>query len=129
MSKAAEKFDHWIRTSFVEMNTALEELYFAQEDRANVDGVGDDIKDALAREGRALVSPLAAEGNTDEGFDRAFDLLGNLGLFMGALRRHELTNPAREETSPFAGMLRARHAYRRFARRRAALCDRASCNA
>ncbi|HPE32509.1 MAG TPA: DUF1864 family protein [Parvularculaceae bacterium] len=102
MSKAAEKFDQWIRTSFVEMNTALEELYFAQEDRANVDGVGNDIKDALAREGRALVSPLAAEGNTDEGFDRAFDLLGNLGLFMGALRRHELTNPAREETSPFA---------------------------
>ena len=43
---------------------------------------------------------LHAEGNTDEGFDRAFDLLGNLGLYMASLRRHELTNPAREQRSP-----------------------------
>lgn len=101
MSKAAERFDAWIRTDFVAMNTELEELYFAQEDRANVEGVGDTVKERLMREGRALIAPLAAEGNTDEGFDRAFNLLGNLGLFMGALRRHELTNPAREEKSPF----------------------------
>ena len=34
--------------------------------------------------GRALIAPLVAEGNTDEGFDGAFNLLGNLGLFLGA---------------------------------------------
>ena len=30
MSSRAEAFEHWIRTSFVEMNTELENLYFAQ---------------------------------------------------------------------------------------------------
>jgi len=102
MSRAADDLDRWMRTAFVAMNTELEELYFAQADRANVEGVGDNTKKTLADEGRALIRPLAAEGNTNEGFDRAFDVLGNLGLFLGALRRHELTNPAREEQSPFA---------------------------
>ncbi|MGA7537420.1 MAG: monodechloroaminopyrrolnitrin synthase PrnB family protein, partial [Steroidobacteraceae bacterium] len=40
-------------------------------------------------------------GNTGEGFDSAFGVLGNVGMYLGALRRHELTNPAREERSPF----------------------------
>ncbi|MEX1147664.1 MAG: monodechloroaminopyrrolnitrin synthase PrnB family protein [Sphingomonadales bacterium] len=101
MSKATDAFDQWIRTDFVAMNTELEDLYFAQDDRANVDGVGDGIKDDLRDQGLDLIRPLAAEGNTDEGFERAFDLLGNMGLFLGALRRHELTNPAREQASPF----------------------------
>ncbi|WP_321390412.1 PrnB family protein [Emcibacter sp.] len=101
MSTATEQFDHWIRTSFVEMNTALEELYFCREDPADIEEIGQDIKHALVEEGNKLIRPLVNEGNTDEGFDRAYDLLGNLGLFLGALRRHELTNPAREKSSPF----------------------------
>ena len=44
---------------------------------------------------------LLAEGNTGEGFDSAFGVLGTVGMYLGALRRHELTNPAREERSPF----------------------------
>ena len=28
-------------------------------------------------------------------------MLGNVGMYLGALRRHELTNPAREDRSPF----------------------------
>ena len=99
MSNNAEAFEHWIRTSFVQMNTELEELYFAQEDRARVMGVGDRIKYALRDEGQAYVTALRAEGNTGEGFDSAFGVLGNVGLYMGALRRHELTNPDREERS------------------------------
>lgn len=101
MSRNAEAFDAWIRSSFVAMNTELEELYFAGADRADVIGVGEPIKNALEAEGRGLVKALLVEGNTDEGFDRAFDLLGDLGLYMAALRRHELTNPDREEKSPF----------------------------
>lgn len=100
MSDNTEKFDAWIRSSFVEKNTALEELYFARENRADIDGVGEDVKQAICEEGRAHIVGLVEEGNTDEGFDRAFDLLGNVGLYMAALRRHELTNPAREEKSP-----------------------------
>ena len=101
MSAAAKNFEVWIRSSFRQMNTELEELYFAQEDRANVDGVGDGIKATLADEGLALVRPLVAEGNTIEGFERTFETLGNLGLLFASLRRHELTNPARENKSPF----------------------------
>ena len=33
MSSRAEAFEGWIRTSFVQMNTELENLYFAMPDR------------------------------------------------------------------------------------------------
>ncbi|MFN0155296.1 MAG: PrnB family protein [Gaiella sp.] len=102
MSTNTAAFDAWIRSTFVELNTELEEIYFAQDDRAQVEGVGDALKQRILEEGRAYVRALQAEGNTDEGWDNAFDLLGNLGLYMASLRRHELTNPAREERSPHA---------------------------
>lgn len=101
MSLSADAFDHWIRTSFVQMNDALEALYFAQPDRMAVEGVGEDIKAALRDDGHQHVLKLWREGNTGDGFDIAFDVLGNVGMYMAALRRHELTNPAREERSPF----------------------------
>lgn len=101
MNSNSEAFERWIRTAFVEMNTALEEQYFSQERRETVEGAGESIKAQLRDEGRDFVMHLLAEGNTDEGFDNAFDLLGDLGLYLAALRRHELTNPAREEKSPF----------------------------
>jgi len=101
MSSRVEAFEHWIRTSFVQMNTELENLYFAQQDRAQVIGCGDPIKASLRDEGHAHVVALLAEGNTGEGFDSAYGVLGSVGLYLGALRRHELTNPAREERSPF----------------------------
>src|SRR5271154_6197312 len=101
MSRRADAFEHWIRASFVQMNTELENLYFAQADRADVIGCGDSIKAALRDEGHSYVVELLAEGNTGEGFDSALGVLGSVGLYLGALRRHELTNPAREERSPF----------------------------
>jgi len=93
-------FDHWIRTSFVEMNTELEGVYWAQENRADITAGGDNVKQQLLEEGRGHIIPLLEEGNTDEGFDDNFDLLGNVGLYMAACRRHELTEPSRERTSP-----------------------------
>ena len=101
MSANALAFDGWIRSAFVQMNTELEELYFAQQDRANVEGVGGAIKARLRDEGRAHVARLLSEGNTGDGFSSAFGVLGNVGMYLGALRRHELTNPAHEEKSPF----------------------------
>ncbi len=101
MSVRAEAFDRWIRGAFAEMNTELEELYFAQADRSRVVGVGDPVKAALRDEGLVHVRGLLAEGNTGDGFASAFGVLGSVGLYLGALRRHELTNPAREERSPF----------------------------
>jgi hypothetical protein len=101
VSSKAEAFEHWIRTSFVQINTELENLYFAQIDRAQVIGLGDPTKAALRDEGHVYVVELLAEGNTGDGFDIAFGVLGNVGMYLGALRRHELTNPMREERSPF----------------------------
>ena len=100
MSKNVELFDNWLRTSFVEMNTELEEIYFAQEDRQAVSGVGNHIKDSLVGEGNSHIVPLLKEGNTDEGFDRQYNLLGCVGFFMAACRRHDITEPSRETTSP-----------------------------
>jgi len=101
MSTNAERFDAWIRSRFIDLNSELEEVYFAQPDRAAVEGAGLSQKKALEEEGRVHVEALRREGNTDEGFDQAFDVLGGLGLWLAALRRHELTNPAREDRSPF----------------------------
>jgi hypothetical protein len=102
MTANAETFDDWIRGPFVALNTELEELYFAQANRSHVEGVGDALKATLRDEGHAHVLRLLAEGNTGDGFTSAFGVLGNVGLYLGALRRHELTNPDRETRSPFA---------------------------
>ena len=101
LSGRAEAFDRWIRGAFVALNTELEELYFAQDDRTRVEGVGDALKATLRDEGHVHVVALLKEGNTGDGFQSGFNVLGNVGLYLGALRRHELTNPAREERSPF----------------------------
>lgn len=100
MNTRVENFDKWIRSSFAQMNTELEGLYAEQDDRANTEGVGDDIKQAILAQGNSHVAELLAEGNTDEGFEQAFDLLGNVGLFMASCRRHDITEPSRETTSP-----------------------------
>ena len=84
-------FDAWIRGRFPELNTTLEELYFAQTDRADTSLAGADIKAELLAQGNAHVHRLLAEGNTDQGFDRGFDVLGNVGLFMAACERHGIT--------------------------------------
>src|SRR6185295_86187 len=101
MTSNADAFDRWIRTGFVELNTELEQLYFAQEDRSAVIGRGDPIKKRLQDEGHVHIVALLAEGNTGERFESGFGVLGNVGMYLAAMRRHELTNPAREERSPF----------------------------
>ncbi len=100
MTPNARAFDDWIRERFVAINTELEELYFSQPDRHVVPEAGEALRRELLDSGHQHVSRLLAEGNTDEGFEAAFDLLGNLGMFMAACRRHGLTDPARETRSP-----------------------------
>ncbi|MDT8319105.1 MAG: DUF1864 family protein [Xanthomonadales bacterium] len=100
MSENARVFDQWIRNEFVQLNTDLEERYFIQDDRNNVEGVGDGVKRQLHDDGRVHIAALLQEGNTDEGFDRGFDLLGNVGLYMAACGRHGITQAARESRSP-----------------------------
>jgi hypothetical protein len=49
MTVNTENFDRWIRGSFVEMNSALEEIYFARHDRSAVEHIGDSISATHAR--------------------------------------------------------------------------------
>jgi len=94
MTDNVQAFDQWIRTDFSQLNTELEDLYFASADRSEVTGVGDTLKEELQRVGREHVLTLLQEGNTDQGFDRGFDLLGNVGLYMAACGRHEIAQQA-----------------------------------
>ena len=86
----AQAFDRWIRNGFKQINSELELLYNQQARPEEVHGVGNELKQQLALEGGALIEALLSEGNTDEGFDQGFDLLGNVGFFMAACRRHEI---------------------------------------
>ncbi len=96
-----EAFDTWIRGRFRDLNTELEERYFALENPADVEGVAPELTTALRKEGDAHVEAVAELPLLDLDAERGYDLLGNVGLYMAALRRHELTNPEREERSPF----------------------------
>ncbi len=98
MTQKAHALDRWIRSDFKAMNTELEELYF--KNRASTESLGDSIKTQLVDEGRALIAELLNEGNTDEGFDSGFELLGDVGFYMAACRRHDITEPSRETRSP-----------------------------
>lgn len=96
----AAAFDKWIRDDFKAINSELENLYFASEKPGEVAGIGDPLKQQLLVEGKAFITQLLREGNTDEGFDSGFDVLGNVGFYMAACRRHDLTEPSRETRSP-----------------------------
>ena len=55
MNTHTATFDDWIRTEFVEINTELELLYWQQFDKANVEGVGEKLKQQLKRQGNVLI--------------------------------------------------------------------------
>ena len=86
----SQRFDRWIRNEFKAINTELEHLYFAREHREVVQGIGDHVKSELVLQGNDFIHQLLREGNTDEGFDNGFDLLGSVGFFLAACRRHEV---------------------------------------
>jgi hypothetical protein len=101
-------FDDWIRGRFVEINTALEEVYFVQADRNNVEGVGDDLKKALLLEGTERIAAVFLANPTIPDFDDAFDLLGNVGYFMAACKRHGLGEADNRSTLLEASILATR---------------------
>ena len=100
MTARTQALDNWIRNDFRAMNTALEREYAATRTGQSTTGIGESIKSELVAEGTALIADLLGEGNTDEGFDSGFDLLGNVGFYMAACRRHDITEPSRESKSP-----------------------------
>ena len=106
MRKKAEAFDHWIRPFRRHQHRARRPLLCAAgSGRVSASAIAEGaLRDEGYPHGR-----LWHEGNTGDGFETAFGVLGNVGLYLGALRRHELTNPAREERSPFPKRHRLRY--------------------
>ena len=100
MTVKAQALDKWIRNEFRAINSELEELYFNLPDRQASTDIGAELKQQLVDQGTTLITDLLNEGNTDEGFDSGFDLLGNVGFYMAACQRHEITEPSRETRSP-----------------------------
>lgn len=89
-TQKAKELDHWIRHGFKDLNTELENAYKKLDKLTEVSAVGSREKQKLVTQGGKLIAGLLAEGNTDEGFDSGFDLLGNVGFFMAACERHEV---------------------------------------
>jgi Domain of unknown function (DUF1864) len=88
-------FGSWIRAGFVEINTELEELYWAQENRSSV-SPGQHLKDELLAAGETRLAALSSNDVADGGFAERFELLGDVGFFMAACRRHEIIGPGTE---------------------------------
>ncbi len=94
-------FDDWIRGRFKDLNTELEDHYIALDDPAAVEDEAPELKAALCDEGSALIAEIGAQTLLELDAEAGYDLLGSVGMVMASLRRHELTNPEREERSPF----------------------------
>lgn len=98
---AVDQFDTWIRGRFVQLNSQLEDTYAGQLNRINVDDVGEELKTSLLSEGEDLIAAILDQTGVHQmpPEDQMY-LLGNVGFFMAACRRHEITEPSRERTSP-----------------------------
>ena len=95
-SAGRQALGEWIRGRFVEINSELEDLYWEQDDR-NSTQPGGELQRELLRDGEALVAELTADDLTGGDFDDRFALLGVVGMFISAVRRHEVE---REDGGP-----------------------------
>ncbi len=103
MALTIDKLDHWIRHRFKELNTSLEEYYLGKETLIVHDDTTRPLTDSLIGEGRELIAAILA--NPDDipaAYERRFHLLGNVGMYMAACRRHEVDEPLENGYSPLA---------------------------
>ncbi|MFC0542696.1 monodechloroaminopyrrolnitrin synthase PrnB family protein [Kutzneria chonburiensis] len=94
--------ERWIRGEFTEINTALEEIYFAEQaivlsERSDVD----DLTRRLVRDGETLIGRVAQRRELPAGPDARYELLGLVGFYLGACRRHEV-EPDQARVAPLA---------------------------
>jgi hypothetical protein len=88
---AVHEFDRWLRQRFVELNTKLEGAYFAAG-RTLISGPAgiEELKRAVLLEGAQRIAPIAALGAIPDDDARRYHLLGGVGLYLAACRRHEV---------------------------------------
>ena len=92
-----EQLDRWLRGDFVRLNTALEEIYFAERidvicGRADVDA----LKRELLQQGGPLMQRLAALPSLPDHPHASYRLLGLVGHYLAACQRHEAVLSDRE---------------------------------
>jgi hypothetical protein len=88
---AITDLSRWLRTDFAEINTFLEEAYFVERAEILYDVVDlEQRKHALRDAGAALIGRL--------GTDVSYELLGAVGLYLAACRRHEIDAPEHAQT-------------------------------
>ena len=85
-----EQLDRWLRGDFVRINTALEEMYFAERidvicGRADVEA----LKHELLQQGGPLMQALAAMPSLPDHPHASYRLLGLVGHYLAACERHE----------------------------------------
>lgn len=100
-----DDLDGWIRGEFRELNTELEEIYFADkaivvQDRSDVDK----LTRVLVRDGESLIGKVAARRELPYDPESRYELLGMVGFFLGACRRHEV-EPDQSGIAPLAQAL------------------------
>jgi len=103
MSSSIQSFDEWIRKRFLDINTELEEYYLSKETLIVDDEHSKKLKQSLLDEGNALIATILK--NADDipsTYDERFYLLGNVGMYMAACRRHECDTPLASGYSPLA---------------------------
>lgn len=102
-SSARPELGGWIRGRFVEINSTLEDLYWDSADR-NSTNQGQELQAELLDSGEELIARLSNDDMTGGDWDDRFSLLGDVGMFISAIRRHEVTRSdgGPNEESPVA---------------------------
>ncbi|GIF69456.1 tryptophan 2,3-dioxygenase KynA [Asanoa ishikariensis] len=104
---AVEQFDRWLRHEFLDLNTELEEAYFAAHREILYGPDLEVIKQAIALNGAKLVAQIVEAGTTPVDARERYQLLGAVGLYLGACRRHEVDVPEHELVESLANLLGA----------------------
>ena len=90
MGDAIDDLDRWLRGDFVRINTALEEIYFAERiDVINGRPEVDALKRQLLDQGAPLMERLAALPQLPADRHASYRLLGLIGHYLAACQRHE----------------------------------------
>lgn len=94
VTPAVDQLDQWIRHEFVELNTRLETAYFAAR-REILTGHPDleTVKQAVVLDGAKLVGQVAEDGRLPADPQARYELLGLVGFYLAACRRHGVDRP------------------------------------
>jgi hypothetical protein len=97
-----DALDRWLRSEFVDINTRLERAYAAADVDGAIDGAARALQRALRRDGTTRIGRIAAHGELPTTSRERYALLGRVGYFLAACRRHEIDD---EPTAAAAGDL------------------------